>query len=336
MRTWQRRSTRTAYENPWIRVREDEVVRPDGSEGIYGVVEVRHPAVFVVPLTEDDEVVLVEVDRYTTGDRSSLEVPAGGTEGQEPLEAARRELREETGLAAAHWQEIGRTQALVGVADAPQVVYLARGLSYAGGEAQARGRHRRRPPGAVARPPRADRPRRDRRRGQPGLPAARPGGAGPRRLRCGACLAPTAREGPSGRRSVRRREVLARRAPLPAVGQPRRPRGRGGQPAQCLPAGHRCPGAAGARGGAGVLPGGGDHGWCGDRRDARRPVPRPAPRQGTGLDGRAAADLRRRLHPPAPWSPGRAGRAVRAVRRAAWSSPAGASPRAPTRSRCAG
>ena len=51
------------YENPWIRVREDAVDRPDGTPGIYGVVEVRNPAVFVVPLTADDEVVLVEVDR---------------------------------------------------------------------------------------------------------------------------------------------------------------------------------------------------------------------------------------------------------------------------------
>lgn len=134
MSSWQRRTSRTAYENPWIRVREDEVVRPDGSAGVYGVVEVRHPAVFVVPLTADDEVVLVEVDRYPTGDPASLEVPAGGTNGEDPLEAARRELREETGLVAEDWQEVGRTRALVGVADAPQVVYLARGLSYAGGE----------------------------------------------------------------------------------------------------------------------------------------------------------------------------------------------------------
>ncbi len=138
MSTWQRRSTRTAYENPWIRVREDEVVRPDGSEGVYGVVEVRNPAVFVVPLTEDDEVVLVEVDRYATGDPHSLEVPAGGAdEGEDLLVAARRELREETGLAAEHWQEIGRMNALVGVADAPEVVYLARGLTYVGDESPA-------------------------------------------------------------------------------------------------------------------------------------------------------------------------------------------------------
>lgn len=135
METWQRRSTRIAYENPWIRVREDEVTRPDGSDGIYGVVEVRQPAVFVVPVTADDEVVLVEVDRYTTGERASLEVPAGGADGEDPLVAAKRELREETGLAAADWQEIGRMSALIGVADAPEVVFLARDLTHVGDDA---------------------------------------------------------------------------------------------------------------------------------------------------------------------------------------------------------
>ncbi len=134
MQTWQRRSTRIAYENPWIRVHEDEVTRPDGSDGIYGVVEVRQPAVFVVPVTDDDEVVLVEVDRYTTGNPASLEVPAGGSDGEDPLAAAQRELREETGLAASEWLEIGRMQALIGVANAPEIVYLARGLSDVGGD----------------------------------------------------------------------------------------------------------------------------------------------------------------------------------------------------------
>ncbi len=78
---WQTRSSRTVYANPWIEVREDDVVRPDGSPGIYGVVELRRPAVFVVPLTDDDEVVLVEVDRYTVGglSRSRPGAPTGRT-----------------------------------------------------------------------------------------------------------------------------------------------------------------------------------------------------------------------------------------------------------------
>ncbi|RLV51141.1 NUDIX hydrolase [Nocardioides mangrovicus] len=125
---WRTTSSRTVYRNPWIRVREDEVVHPDGRAGIYGVVELP-VAVFVVALTEADEVVLVEMHRYTTG--PSLEVPAGGSEGQDPLLAAQRELREETGLQASSWEQIGTMQALNGIADAPEVVFLARGLSAA-------------------------------------------------------------------------------------------------------------------------------------------------------------------------------------------------------------
>lgn len=125
--SWPVRATTVVYENPWIRVREDAVTRPDGTDGIYGVVELQRPAVFVVALTEADEVVLVTVDRHTVG--TSVEVPAGGTDGEDPLVAARRELAEETGLVARDWREIGTMNALNGVCRAPEVVYLATGLA---------------------------------------------------------------------------------------------------------------------------------------------------------------------------------------------------------------
>jgi 8-oxo-dGTP pyrophosphatase MutT (NUDIX family) len=123
------RSTEVVYENPWIRVREDAVTRPDGTHGIYGVVELQRPAVFVVALTDDDEVVLVTLDRHTVG--TSVEVPAGGTDGEDPLAAARRELVEETGLVARDWRRVGTMNALNGVCRAPEVVFLARGLEAA-------------------------------------------------------------------------------------------------------------------------------------------------------------------------------------------------------------
>lgn len=137
--TWPVRESRVVYENPWIRVREDAVTRPDGSDGIFGVVEVQRPAVFVVALTDDDEVVLVTLDRHTVG--MSVEVPAGGTDGEDPLLAARRELTEETGLAAAHWRQVGTMNALNGICRAPEVVFLATGLEPAPGSADAAARH---------------------------------------------------------------------------------------------------------------------------------------------------------------------------------------------------
>lgn len=124
---WKTLSTRPVYENPWIRVREDDVLRPNGGRGIYGVVEMQNSASFVVAIDEQDRVVLVRVDRYTTGP-GSLEIPAGATDGEDPLVAARRELAEETGLAADEWTSLGSLHALNGIAVAPEHVFLARGL----------------------------------------------------------------------------------------------------------------------------------------------------------------------------------------------------------------
>ena len=123
---WQTLASRTVYENRWIRVREDDVIGPDG-EGVYGVVEMRQPAVFIVALDAEDRIALVSLFRYATG-RPSLEVPAGGSDGEAALIAAQRELAEETGFAASDWTEIGSMNALNGIADATEHVFLARGL----------------------------------------------------------------------------------------------------------------------------------------------------------------------------------------------------------------
>jgi 8-oxo-dGTP pyrophosphatase MutT (NUDIX family) len=126
---WKTIASRTAYENAWLRVREDQVIRPDGKPGIYGVIEIR-PSVGVVALNERDEIVLVGQWRYTLN-RYSWEIPRGGSRAEETdmRQAAERELAEEAGVSAAHWQAMGTVDVGNGVLDDVQSFYLATGLS---------------------------------------------------------------------------------------------------------------------------------------------------------------------------------------------------------------
>ncbi len=95
---WTTLATRLVYENPWIRVREDRVTRPDGKPGIYGVVEFKNNAVGVLPVDEKGDVWLVGQYRYPLR-TYSWEIPeGGGPAGEPPVTTAERELREETGL----------------------------------------------------------------------------------------------------------------------------------------------------------------------------------------------------------------------------------------------
>ena len=125
---WTTLSSREVYANPWIRVREDEVLRPDGSPGIYGVVTTGL-AVGVVALTDADEVVLVGQWRYTL-DAYSWEIVEGGAgRDEDGLTAVRRELVEEAGYEADHWERLGHDIAISNsVTDEIARVWLARGL----------------------------------------------------------------------------------------------------------------------------------------------------------------------------------------------------------------
>lgn len=127
---WTRRTRRIAYENPWLTIWHDDVIRPDGQPGIYGVVHFANLAVGVLAIDHDDRVLLVGQHRYTL-DAWSWEIPEGGVPaGETALEGARRELREETGVEAATWRELCRSHLSNSVSDEEAVLFLATGLTH--------------------------------------------------------------------------------------------------------------------------------------------------------------------------------------------------------------
>jgi 8-oxo-dGTP pyrophosphatase MutT (NUDIX family) len=121
----QRITSREMYRNPWMTVREDDIRRPDGSRGIYSVVD--KPAYALVIPYDGDRFRLVEQFRYPLGLRR-WEFPQGTAPDQahmEPQALAERELREETGLRAGCFVRLGRLDVAPGMSSQRGWVFVA-------------------------------------------------------------------------------------------------------------------------------------------------------------------------------------------------------------------
>ncbi|MBV6654181.1 MAG: NUDIX hydrolase [Mameliella sp.] len=132
---WTTLSNDEVYNNPWIQVSHRKVITPNGTDGIYGLVHFKNEAIGIIPIDDEGYTWLVGQYRYTI-EEYSWEIPEGGCPiGTEaPLDTAKRELLEETGLRAAHWEHILDFHTSNSVTDEVGKIYIARGLTQ--GEAE--------------------------------------------------------------------------------------------------------------------------------------------------------------------------------------------------------
>ncbi len=134
---WTVERAREVFDNPWIRVTDHDVIRPDGAPGKYGVVHFKNLAVGVLPLCDDGSVPLVGQHRFPH-DAYSWELPeGGGALAVDPLQSAKRELAEETGYRARHWRPLADFDLSNSVTDEKAACYLAWGLEAGTAEPEA-------------------------------------------------------------------------------------------------------------------------------------------------------------------------------------------------------
>jgi len=126
---WQITGSADIYENPWISLTEYQVINPGGGKGIYGKVHFKNLAVGVAALDEQGFIWLVGQYRFPL-EKYSWEIPEGGCPlGTDPLEAAKRELREETGLMATEWTRLLEIHLSNSVSDEFGIIWKATGLT---------------------------------------------------------------------------------------------------------------------------------------------------------------------------------------------------------------
>ena len=122
---WQILTEEEVYDNPWINVKEFDVINPRGGKGIYGKVHFKNLAVGIIALNEHHQIALIGQYRFPI-EQYSWEIPeGGGLHGIDPLLSAQRELQEETGLVANNWTKILEMHLSNSVSDELAIVYLA-------------------------------------------------------------------------------------------------------------------------------------------------------------------------------------------------------------------
>lgn len=116
------------YDNAWINLTEYQVINPNGGKGIYGKVHFKNLAIGIIPIDKNDEIILIGQYRFPL-DVYSWEIPEGGGKlGIDPLDSAKRELLEETGLKAKSWTKLMEMHLSNSVSDELAIIYVAEDL----------------------------------------------------------------------------------------------------------------------------------------------------------------------------------------------------------------
>lgn len=127
---WKTLSSKEIYDNPWIHVRENQVINPSGGQSLYGLIHFKNKSAAAIPLDEKGNTWIVGQHRYSL-DEYSWEIPMGGYPADgDSLEGAKRELKEETGITAQDWTLLTRIHTSNSVTDEEGFIYLARSLSF--------------------------------------------------------------------------------------------------------------------------------------------------------------------------------------------------------------
>ncbi|MBI2722190.1 MAG: NUDIX hydrolase [Bacteroidetes bacterium] len=132
--TWKTLKSEVKFDTPWISVSKHEVINPAGNPGQYGVVNFKNIAIGILPLDKELNTWIVGQWRYPLEQYSWEIIEGGGPHGIDPVESAKRELKEETGILAQKYTEICRIHTSNSVTDEYGIIYLAQNLSFSESE----------------------------------------------------------------------------------------------------------------------------------------------------------------------------------------------------------